>query len=361
MNLPIDLARQLSAVFYDHVGDDFLNSYLRSYGSYCREGPYFAENDRLNVRTPGFYLIAPNGFQLIFNPILIIVPIIGRYFDVKNEPIFVNARNHPTLTAFMSLSSVIINADDFGISSVVNRAILFSVEQGLVTSTSIMANMPGFEEAVSMEREYDVLRGRVGVHLNLTEGKPLTEPILGCGVFCDSDGSFFFKRERPLFRLGKPVRDAAYEELRSQLQRVVEMGIIPTHLDSHHHIHTEWAIAPLVCGLAKEFRIPRIRLTRNMGRPPSFLKRLYKAIFNRWHLGRQTGLHNTDLFGDIPDMLYEAKSGWPEGKNIEIMVHPLFNENGELVDMNQKPLQQALAPILRQPLNLSPLKSELHS
>jgi chitin disaccharide deacetylase len=261
----------------------------------------------------------------------------------------------------MALSLVIINADDFGMSSAVNSAIFSGMEQGLVTSTSIMANMPGFEEAAGLARDRDELRGRVGVHLNLTEGKPLSQPILSCRLFCGADGSFYFKRERPLFRLEKPVKAAAYEELRMQLQKVVSAGIIPTHLDSHHHIHTEWAVVPLVRRLAKEFRIPRIRLTRNMGRQPSYLKRLYKTVFNRWQLGRHTGLNNTDLFGDIGDMVYHSRAGWPEGASIEIMVHPLFNEKGELVDLNQQPLQPQLAPILRQPLSLSPLKSEFHS
>ena len=261
----------------------------------------------------------------------------------------------------MSLSLVIINADDFGLSSTVNRAILTGIEQGLVTSTSIMANMPGFEEAVGLVGDYDELRGRVGVHLNLTEGRPLSQPILSCRLFCDADGSFYFKRERPIFQLGKLVKAATYEELRMQLEKVVGAGIKPTHLDSHHHIHTEWAIMPLVRRLAKEFRIPRIRLTRNMGRQPSYLKQLYKTVFNRWQLGRHTGLSNTDLFGDIGDLVYHSRSGWPEGKKIEIMVHPQFNENGELVDLNRQLLQPQLAPILRQSLNLSPLKSELHS
>jgi chitin disaccharide deacetylase len=261
----------------------------------------------------------------------------------------------------MTLSMVIINADDFGLSNIVNRAILSSVERGLVNSTSIMANMPGFEEAAGLARDRDELRGRVGVHLNLTEGKPLSQPILGCRLFCGADGLFYFKRERPLFRLDKPVKAAAYEELRMQLEKVVGAGIKPSHLDSHHHIHTEWAVVPLVRRLAKEFRIPRIRLTRNMGWQPSYLKRLYKTVFNRWQLGGHTGLSNTDLFGDIGDLVYYSRGGWPEGKKIEIMVHPLFNENGELVDLDRQPLQPQLAPILQQPLNLSPLKSELHS
>jgi predicted glycoside hydrolase/deacetylase ChbG (UPF0249 family) len=261
----------------------------------------------------------------------------------------------------MSLSLVIINADDFGLSSSVNRAILCGIEQGLVTSTSIMANMPGFEEAVGLVRDRDELRGRVGVHLNLTEGRPLSQPILSCQLFCGADGLFYFKRQHPLFLLEKPVKAAAYEELRMQLQKVVAAGITPTHLDSHHHIHSEWAVVPLVRRLAQEFRIPRIRLTRNMGRQPSYLKRLYKTVFNRWQLGRHTGLNNTDLFGDIGDLVYQSRSGWPEGKKIEIMVHPQFNENGELVDLNRQPLQPQLAAILWQPLHLSPSKSELHS
>jgi predicted glycoside hydrolase/deacetylase ChbG (UPF0249 family) len=261
----------------------------------------------------------------------------------------------------MALSNVIINADDFGMNSSVNRAILSSVEQGLVTSTSIMANMPGFEEAAGLAREHGELRGRVGVHLNLTEGRPLSQPILRCQLFCGADGSFYWKRERPLFRFEKRVKDAAYEELRMQLQKVVEAGITPTHLDSHHHIHTEWAVVPLVRRLAREFRIPRVRLTRNMGRQPNYLKRLYKAVFNRWQLGGHTGLDNTDLFGDIEDMVYHSRRGWPGGATVEIMVHPLFNEQGELVDLNQQPLQPQLAPILRQPLHLRPSKLELHS
>jgi hypothetical protein len=256
---------------------------------------------------------------------------------------------------------VIINADDFGMSSTVNRAILSGVERGLVTSTSIMANMPGFDHAAGLVRERSDLRGRVGVHLNLTEGRPLSEPIQHCQIFCGADGFFTFKRERPLFRLAKATKEAAYEELRMQLQKVVEAGIQPIHLDSHHHIHTEWAVAPLVRRLAKEFRVPRIRLTRNMGRQPNYLKRLYKTIFNRWQLGRDAGLSNTDLFGDIGDMVFHSRAGWPAGKKIEIMVHPLFNDEGTLVDYNRQPLQWQLEPILRQPLHLSPSIAELQS
>src|SRR6201996_9739990 len=84
----------------------------------------------------------------------------------------------------MALSTLIINADDFGLSSIVNRAILSGMEEGLVTSTSMMANMPGFEHGVGLARVHAKLAGRIGVHLNLTEGPPLTKPVLDLPLFC---------------------------------------------------------------------------------------------------------------------------------------------------------------------------------
>ena len=249
----------------------------------------------------------------------------------------------------MALSTLIINADDFGLSSIVNRAILASMEEGLVTSTSMMANMPGFEHGVGLARVHARLAGRIGVHLNLTEGQPLSEPILGCPLFC-TDGWFGYQRT-PLFYLGKKTREAVYLEFKAQVERVLDAGIKPTHLDSHHHIHTEWALAPSVRRLALEYKIPRIRLTRNIGAAPSYPKRLYKLVFNRWRLN---GFRNTDYFGDIADMAHFSNGQGPEGKVIEIMVHPLFDEGGGLVDLDKRPLQPLLERILCEPINLYP-------
>src|SRR4051812_23191276 len=80
-------------------------------------------------------------------------------------------------------STMIINADDFGYSSSVNAAILKAFEEGLVSSTTVMANMPAFEEACAAAHERKLL-GHVGAHLVLTEGETLTEPIRRCRRFC---------------------------------------------------------------------------------------------------------------------------------------------------------------------------------
>lgn len=251
----------------------------------------------------------------------------------------------------MALSRLIVNADDFGISKRVNRAILESIESGLVTSASMMGNMPGFEDAVTLVRENPVLNGRIGVHLNLTEGHPLSRPILDCPFFCNDNGCFVYNRRRSLFRLSRKEKKAVYEEMKTQLRRLLDAGIQPTHLDSHHHIHTEWAIAPIVCRLGREYGIGRVRLTRNMGHVPSAAKQFYKLVFNRWRL--RGGFRNTDYFGDIEDIDVFTKCGKLEGKSVEVMVHPLYNEEGELVDLDGRNLYKRLWSILEKQPTLS--------
>jgi hypothetical protein len=258
----------------------------------------------------------------------------------------------------MVYSRLIVNADDFGYSAAINGAILSGFESSLLTSTSIMANMPGFDHAVGLIRRHSFLQQKVGLHLNLTEGFPLSRALTACPSFCAEDGRLIYDRNRPLFRLGRQEREAVYEELRMQLERVLAAGIRPVHLDSHHHSHTVWAIAPLVCRLARSYGIRRIRLTRNMGPVPSRAKRWYKKLFNYWWLGRHSGLvDNTDYFGDIADMNYFLSTGGGGRENaaferrlqdlsFEIMVHPLFDPTGRLVDYDGGDLAEKIRILL---------------
>jgi len=247
----------------------------------------------------------------------------------------------------MSTNKIIINADDFGYNATVNRAIIKSFQQGLITSSSLMANMPGFEDAVGLMREHSFLQGKVGVHLNLTEGYPLSVAIRGCQRFCDLvSGQFVYARQSSLFFLNAREQKAVYEELTAQLERLLAAGIRPSHLDSHHHIHTEWAVARLVARLGQAYGIRKIRLTRNMGLQRRGPKMLYKSVFNRWYLKGYAGITAADYFGDIHDWNFLQQTHPPAGKNIEIMVHPLFNEEGVLVDYDQKDLQEQLGPVI---------------
>ena len=104
----------------------------------------------------------------------------------------------------------IVNGDDFGASRGINRGILEAHERGILTSTSLMVNMPASAEAAALARRYPRLS--VGIHINLTnEGEPVVD--------LDDGG-------------------ACRAELDRQIERFVDLvGALPTHLDTHHNIH----------------------------------------------------------------------------------------------------------------------------
>jgi predicted glycoside hydrolase/deacetylase ChbG (UPF0249 family) len=74
----------------------------------------------------------------------------------------------------------IVNADDFGMSAAVNEAISLSFDRGLISSASMLSTGHCFESAVEIVDTMQ-LHGRIGVHLKLVEGTPLTSGTLACG------------------------------------------------------------------------------------------------------------------------------------------------------------------------------------
>jgi hopanoid biosynthesis associated protein HpnK len=155
---------------------------------------------------------------------------------------------------------IIINADDFGISSGVNKAVAQAHTNGVLTSATIMANMPAADEAVKMAKQMPDLG--VGVHLNLFEGKPLSKDG-DINYLLDDNGDFALTPAKlSLLSIVRPkIRKAIRAELAAQIQWVIDNGLKPTHLDSHKHIHSFPPIFPIVCDLARRFEIPAIRFT----------------------------------------------------------------------------------------------------
>ncbi|PYV93500.1 MAG: hopanoid biosynthesis associated protein HpnK, partial [Acidobacteria bacterium] len=72
------------------------------------------------------------------------------------------------------MKRLIVNADDFGLTEKVNQAIIQGHLEGIITSASLLATGAAFESAVTLARQHPKLG--VGVHLNLTEGMPVSEP-----------------------------------------------------------------------------------------------------------------------------------------------------------------------------------------
>lgn len=151
------------------------------------------------------------------------------------------------------MKKIIINADDFGYSKSNNLAIQKGAQTGVITSTSLMANMDGFEHAVN-----DVLPSLpadVGVHLNIIEGKSLTNQSMLCdknGNFNNSYGALILKS------LDNEFLKQVETEFRAQIEKILQYTKV-SHIDSHVHTHAIPAIFNKTTELAKEYDIPFVR------------------------------------------------------------------------------------------------------
>lgn len=232
---------------------------------------------------------------------------------------------------------IIINADDFGYSSDVNKAIEHAMKIGLISSTTMLVNMSGFEEGILLAKSEDFIE-RVGIHLNLFEGAPLTKEIQNCPIFCDKNGIFHGKKIRfydPLIMKSSII----YNELFAQIDKAVKSGIRPTHLDSHAHRHTNYFIGNIVIKLAKQFNIPSIRIHPNLNKRKNILSKMMVTIYNV-RLTKH-GIKCVDYVGSIP----EIKSTLPKLKGIiEVIAHPVY-KNGTILDSEyNSEITQLLSP-----------------
>ncbi|MFH1830360.1 MAG: ChbG/HpnK family deacetylase [Pseudomonadota bacterium] len=238
-----------------------------------------------------------------------------------------------------SSSHIIINADDFGLSSAVNEAVFAASEHGILSSATIMANMPGFDEAAKGARGNGRLG--VGVHLNLLRGSPISEPSL-IHTLVRSNGKFLGNARSLALRILFGRLDPLHveTELCAQVEKVISCGIKPTHLDSEKHMHlASPMIGKTACRVAKRFGIRCIRVARELEHViksddgPKLTQRL-KSLFISSQSRRFAkiaagfGLKFTDSFFGISftgrmtqDVYHKLFSALP-CKTLEIMTHP---------------------------------------
>lgn len=125
---------------------------------------------------------------------------------------------------------LIVNGDDFGISQGINRGIKEAYHRGILTSTSLIVNMPSSQEAARLSR--DLPRLSVGLHVNFAKSG-----------------------EEPVVDLADP--DNCRDELHRQFLRFQDlMGCLPTHLDSHHNAHRGPRLLPHFLDLATQYQLP---------------------------------------------------------------------------------------------------------
>ena len=143
---------------------------------------------------------------------------------------------------------LIINADDLGLAPGINRAVINLHQAGVVTSTSLMVNMPGFNDAVNRVRHAPTLG--VGLHFNLSEGSPIA-PANWIPSLVNYKGEFSNN-------LGWDESDVM-TELKAQMHRLQSAGINPTHIDSHGYIQKRMSVCRPMLILARTLNLPMRR------------------------------------------------------------------------------------------------------
>ena len=199
---------------------------------------------------------------------------------------------------------LIVNADDFGYSKGVNLGIVEAHVNGVVSSATMMVNMPGFEHAVRLAKENPRLG--VGVHLVLTCGNAVHPDVPS---LTDHNGAFL--------RGSKHLMAASPEDIErefaAQIERFLQSGLLLSHLDSHHHVHAHEAVLPIVLQLAERYQVP---------------------VRNPWTLagaGRKQACITTEgfshrFYGDqlSTDLFCEIVDEWGGCATAEIMTHPAY-------------------------------------
>lgn len=180
----------------------------------------------------------------------------------------------------------VINADDLGFSPGTNAGIENAHKQGILTSASMMATGPSFQEAVALCKRNPRLG--VGVHLSLTLGTSVL-PRKRIPDLVD-EGNYLHSNSLALLLktllMPNRMRKQITEELDAQIEKIQDAGITLDHLDSQYHVHSMPLIFSVVCKLGKKHGVMVIRnpreplwvLTKPMNMFKWFVLQMYGAI-----------------------------------------------------------------------------------
>jgi len=162
------------------------------------------------------------------------------------------------------VSRLIINADDFGLTAGVNRAIVELYQAGVLTSTTLMARAAATGRAIGLVQSFPLLG--VGCHIVLVDGEPALSPAKIPSLIHDSSGCFRSSLGQFLVRLftGRISAAEIEAEAAAQIEVIQKTGLRLTHVDTHKHTHMFPAVLRPVLRAA---RAAGIRAVRNPFEP----------------------------------------------------------------------------------------------
>ena len=253
---------------------------------------------------------------------------------------------------------LIVNADDFGFTAGVNRAIIEAHTRGIVTSTTLMASGPAFNDAVRLARETPRLD--VGCHLVLIDGEPVLDAVRLPTITSRDSGTDRFRDGLKSFAaraLTSRFDSAEIEaETRAQIGKIQSAGVNVSHVDSHKHTHLFPAVlrpvlrATLACGVGAVRNPfgPRKPLTSTelLARPGLWTRyaevRVLRALAGKFRdAAKRQGMVTPDgtlgivVTGTLDERLFRAIAAIiPEG-TWEFVCHPGYND-AELQQANTR-------------------------
>lgn len=196
------------------------------------------------------------------------------------------------------MKKLIINADDFGYRSLINKGIIYAHKNGLVKSTSMLVDRDAFDEAVVLAKE---------------------NPNLGIGLHIDLDKFFIIDHDAGKAKgwIDNKMPDISIikSDIKRQIDKLLSAGINIDHFDSHHHTHLYPEIINIVIELCKEYNVFAMRFFDRFYSDKIFAEKIKKIL--------------TDNNIKVPDYFIE---GWyygnvDEAQSVtEIMTHPGYGE-----------------------------------
>lgn len=234
---------------------------------------------------------------------------------------------------------IIINADDFGLTSGVNQAIIECHKAGSLSSTTLMVNTKATTEAAALAKAHPHLG--VGLHFNLTLGTPICEPT-EVPSLVNHKGQFLGRTSFERYMLlGQLDKKDIQKELQAQFDCFMNMGLKMTHIDSHQHVHLFPSVFNEVASLCEQAGLPlrmpwiwndgkkgRIKLKRRLRL--LVLRQFVKSNVSKW----QGQINFNKDFGSVFDIhenpqqinlesylrLLKGMRRYPT----ELMVHPAY-------------------------------------
>ena len=240
---------------------------------------------------------------------------------------------------------LIINADDFGLTPGINRAIAELHQTGALTSATLMATGSAFDDAVAIAHANPALG--VGCHIIFTDGTPASPPG-SIPTLLGPDGRNFrpslLDFVQALLR-GAIREDDIEREALAQIQKLQHAGIAITHLDTHKHTHLFPAVSRPLLRIAQRYSIRAVRnpfepAWSSRLAPNAYRRRLqFHALsvlgknrfqslpqFSSRHVLTTTGTIGVSATGHLnAESLHKILLAMPEG-TWELVSHPGYND-----------------------------------